>query len=149
MESLYSQSVLKKFINRIGQLTPETQGLWGKMDVVNMLAHCSAVLDVAFENKPFKISFTSLTYGMVSRIMIFNDFPFMKGLPTIKLYKPARLSAFEEERKRLIALLERFSHEGTFGMEKRVHPIFGKLSAQSWNQMQYKHLDHHLRQFGV
>ncbi|MEP6513238.1 MAG: DUF1569 domain-containing protein [Parafilimonas sp.] len=27
------------------------------------------------------------------------------------------------------------------------HPFFGKLKAEEWRTLTYKHLDHHLRQF--
>ncbi len=29
------------------------------------------------------------------------------------------------------------------------HPVFGRLSVDDWGRLSWKHLDHHLRQFGL
>jgi hypothetical protein len=38
---------------------------------------------------------------------------------------------------------------GADAFEGKESNSFGKLTASEWNIMMYKHLDHHLTQFGV
>ncbi len=35
------------------------------------------------------------------------------------------------------------------GLSKDPHPFFGNLNSEEWDTLNWKHLDHHLRQFGV
>jgi hypothetical protein len=68
---------------------------------------------------------------------------------------PAHGSAFstpslgwERDRQVVFELIERFA---TTPPEKLgvVHPSFGRMRPRDWDVLQYRHLDHHLRQFGV
>jgi hypothetical protein len=54
-----------------------------------------------------------------------------------------------KERERLCALIGHFSMGGRQRCTKRAHTFFGSLTPDEWAQLMYKHLDHHLRQFGV
>jgi len=56
---------------------------------------------------------------------------------------------FENERERLAGLIDRFAGEGAGGCTNLPHSFFGKLTPEEWSILMYKHLDHHLRQFGV
>ena len=56
---------------------------------------------------------------------------------------------FEREQQRLLALLERFRAAGPAGCTTHAHSFFGNLTPTEWSVLMYKHLDHHLRQFGV
>jgi len=53
------------------------------------------------------------------------------------------------ERERLRGLIERFVAGGRAGCTTHPHSFFGKLTPEEWAILMYKHLDHHLRQFGV
>jgi hypothetical protein len=75
--------------------------------------------------------------------------PFKKNLPTAKSFIVKDERNFEEEKNKLVNLLQRLSHTNPEDVAKRPHPFFGKLTADEWNTLQFKHLDHHLRQFGV
>jgi len=53
------------------------------------------------------------------------------------------------ERERLRGLIERFTAAGPAGGTMHPHSFFGRLTPEEWATLMYKHLDHHLRQFGV
>jgi hypothetical protein len=55
---------------------------------------------------------------------------------------------WEQDRKVVMGLIERFAtaRPETLGV---VHPTFGRMRPRDWDVLQYRHLDHHLRQFGV
>jgi hypothetical protein len=80
--------------------------------------------------------------------LILYMLPFPKGAPTAPELKPDTAATFEEERTAVLALLERIGtgpREGT----GPAHPLFGPLSFREWGAATYKHVDHHLKQFGV
>ncbi len=56
-------------------------------------------------------------------------------------------SAFDRERMEFINLINKFS----VNTKKLTlsHPAFGNISTNEWGIAAYKHMDHHLRQFGV
>ena len=47
------------------------------------------------------------------------------------------------------ALVDRFGVAGPSGLTSLPHPFFGPLSSEEWQALQWRHLDHHLRQFGA
>jgi hypothetical protein len=53
------------------------------------------------------------------------------------------------ERVRLCRLIDRFAAAGPAGCTTHPHSFFGRLTAEEWSMWMYKHLDHHLQQFGV
>jgi hypothetical protein len=55
---------------------------------------------------------------------------------------------FERDRAALLALMARFSLS-TEAERQATHPIFGGMNTALWGAWGYRHLDHHLRQFGV
>ena len=69
--------------------------------------------------------------------------------PTDPTYRMNDDKDFAPERERLVALVKRFAESGRASADGRVHPFFGRLTGDQWGRLSYKHLDHHLRQFGV
>lgn len=49
----------------------------------------------------------------------------------------------------LIIHLNKFHKNGPETCISHPHPFFGKLTSEQWGKGIYKHLDHHLKQFGV
>jgi hypothetical protein len=46
-------------------------------------------------------------------------------------------------------LIDRFAAAGPQGCTTHPHAFFGSLTPDEWAILMYKHLDHHLRQFGA
>jgi hypothetical protein len=149
MKSLFEPQVTREMVDRINQLTPDSKPLWGKMNVAQMLAHMQPPLRVALGEQTLKKGLMGFLFGGIAKKQMVNETPFKKNLPTAPSFIVKDERNFEEEKARVIDLVTRFSKEPRQNLDTRKHPFFGKLSADEWNILHWKHLDHHLRQFGV
>jgi hypothetical protein len=75
--------------------------------------------------------------------------PMRRNSPTIKAILVADERDLDKERQRLCALIDRFAAAGPAGCTTHPHSFFGRLTPDEWSMWMYKHVDHHLRQFGV
>jgi len=148
MDSIFNPATTESFITRINKLTPSTPALWGKMNVSQMLAHCQVPIQVAVGDIVTKGGFIALLFGRMAKKKLVNDQPFEHNLPTMKEAKIADIRDFEEEKAALITVVRKFE-SGPGVLIKGPHPFFGPLTVDEWSTLQYKHLDHHLRQFGA
>ena len=149
MRSLFDTTVTREMIDRINKLSAGTKPLWGKMRVEQMIAHAETPLEIALGEKKLKKGLMGFLFGGIAKRQLVKDQPFKKNLPTAPSFVVKDDRDFEKEKARLIDLVKRFSEEPVEALNSRPHPFFGKLTADEWNTLQYKHLDHHLRQFGV
>ena len=150
MKSLFNTSDNQEIIARINTLSNTSQGQWGKMNVSQMMAHCQPPLLVAFGEQQLKRGLIALLFGgFVKKQLTKDEKPFSKNLPTDKAFIVVDKKEFEQERKKLIELVMKFEKTGPTGITKDTHPIFGTMTPQEWDIIQWKHLDHHLRQFGA
>jgi hypothetical protein len=78
-----------------------------------------------------------------------NEVPYKQSLPTAPFFIMADDKDFEKEQKRLLNYINKCQQLGANDLVKQKHQALGTLNAQEWNNLLYKHLDHHLRQFGV
>lgn len=134
---------------RLDALQPDTQRRWGKMDVAQMLAHCQAPLRVALGELRLKQSLIGLLFGRLAKKKLLAPAPWKPGMPTAPEFKVTDRRQFAEEHAKLTALLKRLGEGGPAALTGDPHPFFGRLTAAEWDALQWRHLDHHLRQFGV
>ena len=151
MKNLFDATVANQVKSRLGQLDPQSERRWGKMTAAQMLAHCSVSLQWAVgEAVPDKLSLLARWVGRLIKPMVFrNDDPMRKNSPTAKSLIVADERDFGKERDRLLRLIDKFEAEGPAGCTRNPHSFFGRMTPQEWAILMYKHLDHHLRQFGV
>ncbi len=149
METLFSKETLASSIARIENLTPEAQPVWGKMSVVQMLKHCSITMEVAREQRILKRIPISYVLGTFLKKSFYNDKPISKNSPTHPIFVFPDTEAFEKEKSELISHLVAFHEGGEDKCTSLPHAFFGNLSKEQWGKGMYKHLDHHLQQFGV
>ncbi len=147
-KSLYSPEVYQECLDRIEQLAPDAAPQWGSMTPAQMLSHCAEIQEVSngkeLRNTPFLVM---LFKGMI-RNMVVNDKPYPKNTKTHSQYKQTSDRDFETEKKRLLKALQEFvSTEKQPGQPK--HPLFGEMTPEEKGWSAYKHLNHHLTQFGV
>ncbi len=148
MERIFDAKVNAGFIERINKLTPDSPALWGKMNVAQMLAHCQVPIKVALGELNPKGGLLALLFGKMVKKVLLEEKPLKQNQPTMKEAKILDKRDFETEKLALIELVKRFA-TGPGVLTKKPHPFFGPLTVDEWNTLQYKHLDHHLRQFGV
>ena len=146
MNSLFEAAAYQEVKARIDKLTPEASTHWGKMNPAQMLYHCQFPLKLALKTEPQKPRI-SLLARLIKKSM-YSDKHWRKNLPTIKKFKVQEERDFETEKQTLSELIDAF-HGRRDQQEWNPHPMFGHFTAEQWGKMQYKHLDHHLRQFGV
>ncbi|MFN4075738.1 MAG: DUF1569 domain-containing protein [Cloacibacterium sp.] len=151
MHNVLDAKDAQEYINRINNLTPETQRKWGKMSVDQVLAHLNVAYDLTFTPEKFpKPNF--IAKFLLSRFVkpkITNEIPYKQSLPTSPAFIIADERNFEEEKAKLIGNIQRVQQLGREAFEGKENINFGKMTAQCWNNMFAKHLNHHLDQFGV
>ena len=137
-------------VSRIEKLSPHTQGLWGKMNVSQMLAHCNVTYEMVYDNKHPRLNFLKRFFiKAFAKNVVVGEKPYKKGMPTAPVFIMSDNKDFETEKRRLIDYLYRTQELGEEHFEGKESLSFGPLNKQEWNNMFYKHLDHHLNQFGV
>lgn len=148
-KSLFDDEARADIVRRLGSLAPDSARAWGRMTPAQACAHCRVpLLIVAGEASAKRPLFAKLV-GRFARSAIHNDKPFGKGLPTGPEFRMTDDRDFDTERDGLVADVERFAAGGPDGVAGVVHPFFGDISPDEWDRLMWKHLDHHLRQFGA
>lgn len=150
MENIFTEKSSQKIIDRINLLTPNTNPSWGKMNVAQMLAHCNVTYEMVFDNKhtPAKGLKKILLKAFVKPIVC-GEKSYPKNSRTAPQFVIATEKEFNIEKKRLIEYITKVQELGESYFEDKESNSFGKLNISEWNNMFYKHLDHHLLQFGV
>ena len=143
---MFDPAVKQDIINRINHLTPETQRKWGKMNVSQMLAHVQLPISCAYGTHKVKGSFLLKLLGPFFKGILYNNKPYKQGLPTDPTYIVVDAKNFETEKKMLLNLVNKFSPDAVVLLH---HPVWGKMTKDQWSKATWKHLDHHLQQFGV
>jgi hypothetical protein len=150
MKNIFTGAVSNEVIDRINKLTPNTPAQWGKMTVAQMLAHCNVTYELVYENKhPQPNGFTKLMLKLFVKNNVVNEKPYGKSGQTAPVFIIKAEKDFASEKTRLIEYLNKTQALGENHFDQKESHSFGVLSKTEWNNMFYKHLDHHLRQFGV
>ena len=150
LPSVYDKSVAEDIINRINQLTPKSQPLWGKMDVARMLAHCCITYEYIFDERHDKPNFFMkfILKSFVKKKVVSEEV-YEKNSPTGPAFIIADSKDFDEQKTRLLNYIYKVVEKGSSFFQGKKSVSFDELTPTEWNNLMYKHLDHHLRQFGV
>jgi Protein of unknown function (DUF1569) len=149
MKNLFERETVEEIIVRIDKLQPTAQRHWGKMDVAQMLAHCSAGMDMASGRLNLPRAFIGRVLGPFVKPIYSNEKPFSRNNPTAKELVFSKPCDFLREQQQLRVKVRQFHEGGEAQCTRHPHPFFGTLTPQEWSRGMYKHLDHHLRQFGA
>lgn len=149
MPSLFTTTDRQEIITRLGQLNAQSPAAWGKMNITQMLRHCQAPLKVATGQLKLKQGLIGLLFGKMAKRQLLAPVPFKPNLPTAPEFKVSVPQLdFEKEREQLIDLIRKFGETGPVASRGK-HPFFGAMTEEEWDTLQWKHLDHHLRQFNA
>ena len=149
MESLFNIEENKNIVSRIEQLSPMTLSQWGKMTVSQMLAHCQQPIKVPLGKLELKSNWIGFLFGKSMKRKMMSQDSFRHDLPTVKDFRITNEPDFETAKRDLVNLIQIFATEGPASIKNKKHPFFGEMTVEEWDTLQWKHLDHHLRQFGV
>jgi hypothetical protein len=149
MEDLFDAHDCAGILDRVGRVRADAKPVWGKMNVGQMLAHSQVSIELALGDKVLKRALIGFLFGRIAKKSLLKPAPFGHNLPTAPEFVVRGARDVESERARLLALLRRFQQGGPAALTKAEHPFFGRLTSEEWSRLQWKHLDHHLRQFGA
>jgi len=150
LPDLFDAKDVAHTIARLHALAPDTPPQWGRMTVAQMLAHCCVAYEMVYTTThPRPNALLRWVLRTFVKQGVVGPKPYPKSSPTAPAFRITDAREFDAERARLIAYLERVAGEGRGAFEGRASLSFGPLTASEWNMLFAKHLDHHLRQFGV
>lgn len=150
MKNLFTKEETDLVVARINKLNPDTTPLWGKMNVSQMLAHLNVSYEYIYETKYKKPKgVKKLLLKTFVKPFVVGDKPYKKNTRTAPDFLKTSTYEFEVEKNRLIDYIIRTQELGEGYFDGKDYHSFGPLSVKEWNTMLYKHLDHHLSQFGV
>jgi hypothetical protein len=150
MKNMFDPAVANEVKARSAMVRPDSTPQWGKMNPAQAMAHCSAGLDMALGNLRPPRKFIGRLIGPIIKPLVFrDDQPMRRNSPTVEGMEVRDERDIEVERTHLYELIDRFVADGPAACTTHPHSYFGRLTPDQWSVLMYKHLDHHLRQFGA
>lgn len=151
LPNIFTKQVSDQIITRINALNSTFEPKWGKMSVSQMLSHCCVTYEMVFdENKhPKPNFFMGILLKFLIKKTVVNPDPYKHNLQTAPMFIITDSKDFEAEKHRLIDYINQTQQLGEDFFDGKESHSFGTLTKNQWNTMFYKHLDHHLKQFGV
>lgn len=152
-DSVFYSDAKVLLLGRLGSITPESERRWGRMSSHQMVCHLSDMLRLALGERPVQPIGGMLERTIVKWIALHTPLSWPRGKirSASELDQQAtgtRPEDFYQDVAELERLIGRFVASER-ELEGRDHPMFGKLAAWEWGRFQYRHMDHHLRQFGA
>ena len=148
--SVYDAQVVLQLIERINQLTPTTSPKWGKMNVSQMLAHCNVTYEYVFDERADHPNF--LVKWLLKKFVknkVVGEQPYTQSMKTAPAFIIPDTKNYEQEKTRLINYINKVVTLGESHFNGKKSNSFDELTPTEWNNLMYKHIDHHLQQFGV
>ncbi len=150
IKNIFDPTVANEVIDRINKLTPESKPLWGTMSVAKMLAHCNVTYEMVYSDKHKKPNaFMKFILKLLVKEKVVGVKPYKHNLRTAPAFVIKDEKEFEKEKSILVEYIRKTQQLGGVHFNNKESNSFGPLTQQEWNNMFYKHLDHHLCQFGV
>lgn len=149
MKTIFDGQDLNELLERLNKLDTGSERQWGRMSPSQMMEHLARALEMGSGAKPMKQILPGKLFSRFFRNEFFGEQPFKKNRPTGPDFIVKDEPDFESTRERLRKLIADFHSLGETGTNGNVHGFFGPLTGKQWGETQYKHVDHHLRQFGI
>lgn len=144
MRTLLEPSDYEAIIGRLNSLNGLEISHWGTMTESQMLEHCRRQIEMAVGKIPIKPLYPRPIQWLI-KITFGYYIPWPKNLITAPEMVVTNKNEFKTELNRLLQVIEEFVE----AVEIHPLPIFGKLGKVDWGVIIYKHLNHHLKQFGA
>lgn len=150
LPNIFDKDISEKTIVRINKLKPDTKPGWGKMSVDQMLAHLNVNYEMVYEDKHPKPNFFMrlILKAFVKKIVV-NEAPYKRNSQTAPAFLIKGPRDFDAEKIRLIGFINKTQALGESHFDGKESLSFGAMNKEEWNNMFFKHIDHHLTQFGA
>ncbi len=146
MQTVLDTDYYSSLVARFRKLTPDLERVWGTMTAGQMVCHLGDQLKVTLGEAEGTDRSNALSRTLGKWFVLYVPIPAPKGkiqtVPEMLTSKPTKWS---DDTAVVESLLSRFAG----GAKCYPHPVFGRLSRKQWGVLIAKHIDHHLRQFGV
>jgi hypothetical protein len=149
LKTLFEPGAYQEILGRVESLQPSAPRQWGKMSPAQMLEHLARALEMAAGKTPGEQALLGKLIGWAFWGGFLGPKPFPKNSPTAPSFIVPHEPNFAATKARVVGLLGELQALGEPGCDGKVHLFFGRLTGAEWGATQYKHLDHHLRQFGA
>ena len=150
MKDIFDYQTIEELKTRVDQLNSNSQARWGKMNVYQMLKHCTENERLMLRQTTFKRLFIGRLFGqMALKSNIKDDAPLDKNSPTHPKLKFTGNGDIEQQKQAWMELLDAYPTMNAKDYATFIHPFFGKMNSEQVGRLAYKHIDHHLRQFGA
>jgi hypothetical protein len=149
MKTLFDHADRESIRQRLSMLEAASTRHWGKMTAAQMVTHCARALEAGAGDRPMKQKWIGRILAPLVRSSALGPKPFGKNGPTDPTFVVSDERDLSVERQKLIDLIDRFAANGPASALQQTHPFFGTLSGEQWGELMYKHIDHHLQQFGA
>jgi hypothetical protein len=145
--TLWEPETRRTLQQRMARLTPAHPAKWGRMSAPQMVSHLienmrMATGELAVAGRP-----GLLRYSPIKQLVIYYA-PFPKGVPTAPELIARSPKEWTDDVQQPNVLIDRFLARNVSGAWPE-HPAFGAMSGRAWGVLACRHIDHHLRQFGV
>lgn len=145
--------MLDQLVQRVERLGPDTERRWGTMTPGEMLCHLGDASDAVLgRRRPPGAAPVNVLPRPITWLLLYSPIPFPKGVETRAGVDPRREGTrpgeFASDRARVVEGLQALAAAAPEGVAS-THFRFGKMSLRAWHHWAYKHVDHHLRQFGL
>jgi hypothetical protein len=147
MKTVWQDEARHELENRIARLSPDRKAQWGRMSAPQMVCHLAESLKMALGDLPVASKRVPIRYPPLKQFIVYLA-PFPKNVPTAPELLARSPREWSDDVADLQSLLNRFAARGADSAWPK-HPAFGKLSGRAWGVLAYRHMDHHLRQFGA
>ena len=149
-KSIFEETDYQAIRSRIENLTVNNAQQWGKMDIAQMLAHCSVPIEQGIGKAPFIDESNLFSKTVIKWVVLrmIKTGSMNRNSPTMKSFVVADSRAFDNEKQRLLVNIKDFYEKGSASEIGR-HPGFGMMTNEQWGGLVHLHLDHHLKQFSA
>ena len=153
MPTISNAGTLEQLLQRLRRLTPDSERRWGTMTPGEMLCHLGDASDgVLGRRKPPGATPPNVLPLPIKWLLLYSPMSFPTGVETRDGVNPkkegTRPGDFEQDRARVLDGLRSLAAAAADALSP-THFRFGKMSLRAWHHWAYKHVDHHLRQFGL
>jgi Protein of unknown function (DUF1569) len=146
MKTVFDKTTRDELINRINTLDENSTAQWGKMNIYQMMKHCTLWEEWIAGDQKYKQAFVGRLFGkMALKNSLKDEKPLRRSTPTLQELKIKETDGdVKAEKTKWVALIKDYEH---FSKQDFIHPFFGKMTKEQIGYLAYKHSDHHLRQF--
>lgn len=147
---VFDPVVLDVQLRRLEALSADARPQWGRMSAPAMLAHLNVSYEMVYDTiHPRPNAVMRWILRTFVKQSVVGPKPYARNSPTAPAFRITGARDFAKEKARLVAYMRRVAADGRRVFDGRESLSFGPLTADEWQVLFGKHLDHHLTQFGV